>query len=200
MSYFPNKNLIENSILTIEIPWKEKRPMKLEEVFVSTQEIIEVGDKVFSFKYLGDDKLNIYYSNREGLVKKIFKEEIIIHNHVFLHLEPQHSPLIEYEQKNACNTHPHNFYIQLLAETGIIGFLFVFLLFIFLAYLIIKNFIYLINKNPKRLSDSELVLLVGFFLTLWPLTTNGNFFNNWINLISFYPLGFYFYLNKRKNV
>ena len=25
---------------------------------------------------------------------------------------------------------------------------------------------------------------------LWPITTNGNFFNNWLNLISFYLLGF----------
>jgi O-antigen ligase len=199
VSYFPKNIPVDNSILAISIPWKEKRTIVLEEVFVSTQQIIEKGDKVFSFKYSGDNKLNIYYSNREGLIKKIFKQKIIIHNHIFLHLEPQHSPLKESVKRNACNTHPHNFYIQLLAETGIVGFLFIFSLFIFIAYLIIKNLLYLININPKRLSDCELVILVGLFLSIWPLTTNGNFFNNWINLINFYPLGFYLYINRRKD-
>lgn len=200
VSYFPGKSLVNNTILTINIPWKEKRPMELEKVFVSKDQIIEKGDRVFSYKYLGDDKLNIYYSDREGIIKKIIKEKIIIHNHIFLHLDPQYSPSKEFVKRNACNTHPHNFYIQLLAETGIIGFLFILSLFIFLCYLIIKNFFYLINKNSKRLSDSELIILVGLLLSIWPLTTNGNFFNNWINLISFYPFGFYLYMNKRKNV
>ena len=75
VSYFPDKIFVDNTILTIDIPWKEKRPMELEKVFVSTEQTIEKGDKVFSYKYVGDDKLNIYYSNREGIIKKIFKEK-----------------------------------------------------------------------------------------------------------------------------
>ena len=56
------------------------------------------------------------------------------------------------------------------------------------------------TRSTKKISDSELCLLVGFFLVLWPLTTNGNFFNNWINLMNFYPLGIYLFLrNERIN-
>ena len=60
----------------------------------------------------------------------------------------------------------------------------------------IKNLVYRF-LNKSLLSNFEVCLLAGFFTILWPLTTNGNFFNNWINLISFYPLGFYLYFIKK---
>ena len=40
----------------------------------------------------------------------------------------------------ACTTHPHNTYVQLLAETGIFGFLFVFIFYIYLAIVVLKFF------------------------------------------------------------
>ena len=91
---------------------------------------------------------------------------------------------------NYCGNHPHNFYIQMFAETGFIGFIFIFSLFIYLLYLLI------IRK--RSYCDSEICILAGFFVVLWPITTNGNFFNNWINLISFYPLGFLLYIMNEK--
>ena len=39
-----------------------------------------------------------------------------------------------------CSTHPHNTYIQLLAETGVLGSLPVMLLFLYLCYFLLKNF------------------------------------------------------------
>ena len=46
-----------------------------------------------------------------------------------------------------CMTHPHNFYIQLLAETGIIGFLFLFSALIYVLYTALKQFKCIILKK-----------------------------------------------------
>jgi O-antigen ligase len=79
-------------------------------------------------------------------------------------------------------THPHNTYIQLLAETGIVGTLFIVFLFLLIAFKIFS--ILSINKNYDNY-----FFYVAIFMTLWPLSQNGSFFNNWINVIYFIPLG-----------
>jgi len=90
-----------------------------------------------------------------------------------------------------CMTHPHNFYIQLLAETGIIGFLFLFSALVYVVYTALRQFKSIILKEKRPLSDYQVCLLAGMLITLWPLTPNGNFFNNWLMIAYSLPVGFY---------
>ena len=70
-----------------------------------------------------------------------------------------------------CTTHPHNFYIQWLLETGILGlFGFIILLFIWS-----KHFINIIEKNTSPLIYSPILSLIVLF---WPIMSTGSFFSN----------------------
>ncbi len=102
-----------------------------------------------------------------------------------------------------CMTHPHNFYVQLLAETGIIGFLFLFSVLIYVIYCALRHFKTIVFKEKSFLSDYQVCLLACLLITIWPLSPNGNFFNNWLAICYSLPVGFYlhsYYGKNRKKV
>ena len=102
-----------------------------------------------------------------------------------------------------CMTHPHNFYVQLLAETGIIGFSFLFSVFVYVLYCAYRQFKSMFLRQKRYLSDYQVCLLAGILITVWPLTTNGNFFHNWLMMVYSLPVGFYLhsiYGKNRKNI
>ena len=93
--------------------------------------------------------------------------------------------------ENFCDTHPHNFYVQLLAETGVVGFSFLAGLFFHLIYLITKHIYDYIRNKKYFLSDYQICLLSGLLITIWPLTTNGNIFTNYLMIIYSLQMGFF---------
>jgi O-antigen ligase len=90
-----------------------------------------------------------------------------------------------------CSTHPHNFYIQLLAEVGITGFLFLFIALGYVIYVTYRQFKSILFKQKRFLSDYQVCLLSGILISVWPFSPNGNFFNNWLMITYSLPVGFY---------
>ena len=91
-----------------------------------------------------------------------------------------------------CINHPHNYIFQLFAETGIIGL--IFYLF-FLVFLLKKIFF---GINDETLSLCKKIISVSLLVSVFPFIGNGNFFNNFLNMIFFYNLGFFLFFDRHK--
>ncbi len=83
-----------------------------------------------------------------------------------------------------CSTHPHNTYLQILAETGIIGFS-IFFIFVLLVIkrLFLYIFVYSRNDNIYYIFP-----LIGLLTILWPIMPTNSFFNNWSSVNFFFLL------------
>ena len=98
---------------------------------------------------------------------------------------------------NSCTTHPHNTYVQFLAETGIIGFLFIISLLLYISKFLIFNFLNVIKG--KKIANSSVIFSIAIFINIFPLVPTGSFFNNWLSAVYYLPLAFFFYsLEKQK--
>ena len=86
--------------------------------------------------------------------------------------------------KNYCGNHPHNFYIQLFAETGIIGLILGSLMFFYIIKTCYDE--KLSNPNCILTSICYIIPLAFFF----PLQQTGSFFGQWNNLFIWFPIGF----------
>ncbi|MDC3295971.1 O-antigen ligase family protein [Candidatus Pelagibacter sp.] len=139
--------------------------------------------------------LTIYQSGKKKMLKTI-----TIRQNYILYPESKYFKKNEIimknlypEYKNGCNTHPHNFLIQVASETGLVGlFLYIGLLIYFLMGIL--NYMSnnrLFKKIFKYDVDVKISILFCLLLiTFFPILPSGNIFNNWISMLIYLPVGF----------
>ncbi len=89
----------------------------------------------------------------------------------------------------SCASHPHNKYIQWMAEGGLIA------LTLFLIYLaVLFNFIYK-NNGDKEYKIISIVLLIILF---WPVMSTGSLIKNWYGISVFFIIGLSMCLSRIK--
>ena len=95
-----------------------------------------------------------------------------------------------------CSTHPHNFIIQVLSETGIVGLFFYLTV---LTFVIIKILRTMNLDQYKNVKDINYFIYLSILINLWPFLPSGNLYNNWLSFILYFPLGIYLYAIDYKN-
>ena len=99
--------------------------------------------------------------------------------------------------EKSCSTHPHNYHIQLLSETGLIGYFLFLFVFLSLIFILIKQFYFVYFKRKSLLSFNKIIILSLSFSNFWPIITTGNIFSSFTLNLVFISLGFYF-LDEKK--
>ena len=154
-----------------------------------------VNQDTFNYK-----KLYIYSIAHHGHIfaaYNIFKENILFGSGVkmFRKICDKRYNVDE----NSCTTHPHNLIMQFLSETGILGFLFYILSLFYVLFKLLKIFKLKILNKINDFHRCQFFFLTALLISLFPILPSGSFFNNWIGIISFLPVGLYLSTITKRN-
>lgn len=98
---------------------------------------------------------------------------------------------------HGCSTHPHNTYLQLLSETGLIGTMPIIIIFAFLIYFLFKS-IFITNFKSQDYNNNNIFFIILFLIPLLPLIPSSNFFSSYLNSLYFFGLGIFMYNNRER--
>lgn len=164
-------------------------------IFVSS---IKFNEKVYS-RIIETTKNQIFHDNKIYWISETHTNHIISSYYIFLDNKifgsGPRSFRIECKKYQhivkGCSTHPHNIFMQILTETGMIGFgIFIFGIFWLYKLFFINLINFFRNKNPS--DYLYFIPIASIIIQFLPFLPSGNFFNNWLSIIFFYTFSIIF--------
>ncbi len=172
-------------------------------VIISLNENVKNRMILSSFAFLNSDKIEKYSSPENFVIfspdhhelyvaayKMFLNKPILGHGH-----DMYYKNCGDFKRSvSSCSTHPHNTFLQIAVENGIVGLFFLIFIYLYLLYQFFHN---LLKKNIFRNNYFflKVCLLAIISANIFPLVTSGNFFNNWISILYYLPVGLYLSLS-----
>ena len=187
--------LIDKTLSQININYKNNKPFYKEFKINGENSALARNDTLLPLQYTlyfeASKKIfldNLIFGSGAKSYRYISNTDkyLIIRTHAAFRHMPKDFEYPGFTNVRSSNTHPHNIYFQLFSETGLFGGLFVFSIFIYVLLLVFFS----------KISFEKKIVLISLIFNLFPFITSGNFFNNWISILYFYPLGI-LYLKKK---
>lgn len=109
-----------------------------------------------------------------------------------------HRPNIDKKSNFVCNMHPHNYYLEILTETGIFGF---FIIIVMISTIFI-SFIKKYFLAPQKDINIEIIPFIFlFFIEIFPIKSTGSFFTTGNTTYLFLIIGILIgLLSKKKSI
>jgi len=174
-------------------------PKNKERMYDNFYKIVKYGVYADTGEYYKTDKNDFYLINSGWgahwlAAKNIFLDSPIVGKGLrsfrFICHEKKYET-ISANDKSRCSTHPHNFYLEILADLGIVGF-FLFLLIVVIYFQ--KLFKYANNDH------FFLIKLINLLIIFWPIATTGSIFSNNYACMFWYILSISLFNSLKKEV
>tara|TARA_B100001121_G_scaffold30917_1_gene25414 strand:- start:1406 stop:2749 length:1344 start_codon:yes stop_codon:yes gene_type:complete len=105
---------------------------------------------------------------------------------------------IDKNSKFVCNMHPHNYYLEILTETGVIGFsILIYIVFVALYMTLYKKYF---SKISLQNNNIIIPFIFLFFIEMFPIKSTGSFFTTGNSTYLFLILGVLVGLSQKDNL
>ena len=104
--------------------------------------------------------------------------------------------ILSHNERTTCNSHPHNYYLEILTDIGLIGLIISCLIFILTIYnSLIKNYFF---KSRKSANIILVPFIFIFISEVFPIRTSGSFFTTSTATFIFILIAVIITLSKKK--